>query len=69
MLESQHRPSKQTMKAVRVCLLQRDLSFSAYCHQNGYTRQNLAAALCGRWTGRKASALVEQVLTELGLAS
>jgi predicted CxxxxCH...CXXCH cytochrome family protein len=57
------------MKAVRICLMQRDLSFSAYCHQNGYTRQNLAAALTGKWTGPKAKTLVSQVLTDLGLAS
>jgi hypothetical protein len=69
MPETELRPSAQTMKAVRVRLLQRDASFSAYCRQHGYTRQNLSAALRGRWTGPKAETLVRQVLIDLGLAS
>lgn len=62
------RPSVQTMKAVRVRLMEHDRSFSAYCRERGYTRQNLAAALSGRWTGPRANALVEAVLADLGLS-
>lgn len=69
MRESDHNPSRQTMKAVRICLVERDLSFAAYCRERGHTRQNLAAALSGKWTGRKAKALVDQVLNDLGIAS
>lgn len=53
------------MKAVRTRLMQRDLSVAAYCRQNGYTRQNLAAALLGKWTAAKAEELVRAVLKEL----
>ena len=59
----------QTMKVVRVRLMERDRSFSAYCRERGYTRQNLAAALSGRWTGPRAKALVDQVLADLDIAS
>ena len=64
-MTSDHTPSKQTMKAVRIRLMQLDLSFSAYCREKGYTRQNLASALLGKWTGPKAEALVKAVCHEL----
>lgn len=62
-----HTPSKQTMKAVRIRLMQLDLSFSAYCREKGYTRQNLGAALLGNWTGPKAEELVRVVCQDLDI--
>lgn len=64
-MNCEHTPSKQTMKAVRIRLMELDLSFSAYCRDKGYTRQNLASALLGKWTGPKAEALVQEVCHEL----
>lgn len=62
-----HTPSKQTLKAVRVELLKRDMSFSSYCKGHGYTRQNVAAALTGQWAGPVAAELVRKVLQDTGL--
>lgn len=56
-------------KEVRVRLLQRGLSLSAYCDQNRYTRQNLTSALKGEWRGPKASRLVQEVLRDVGIIS
>lgn len=62
-------PSPQTLKEVRIRLMQDDLSFTAYCREKGYTRQNLAAALSGKWKGQKAQQLVFEVLSDLGIAA
>jgi len=64
-----HNASPQTLKEVRIRLLQEDLSFAAYCREKGYTRQNLAAALSGKWKGQKAQQLVCEVLSDLGIAA
>jgi hypothetical protein len=66
-MSDKHTPSKQTMKAVKIRLMERDLSFSAYCRNKGYTRQNLAAALSGSLTGPKAEVLVRTVCEDLKL--
>lgn len=61
--------SPQTLKEVRIRLLRDDLSFASYCREKGYTRQNLAAALSGKWKGQKAQQLVREVLSDLGIAA
>ena len=53
-------------KEVRILLLRRGISLSAYCVQRGYTRQNLTAALKGTWNGPKARRLVLEVCQDLG---
>lgn len=68
-MPDKHTPSKQTMKAVKIALMERDQSFSAYCRNKGYTRQNLAAALSGSLTGPKAEALVRTVCEDLKLGA
>lgn len=66
-MKLKHRQSKQAVKAVRIRLIQLDLSFSAYCREKGYTRQYLGAALLGNWTGPKAEELVRPVCQDLGI--
>lgn len=63
----QHTPSDDLFKAVRACLVLRGLSFAGYCRDRKLTRQNAAAALRGLWRGRKASALVDNILADLGM--
>lgn len=65
--ESQHTPSGDLFKAIRARLIMRGYSFAGYCRDNDLTRQNAASALCGRWRGRKASALVNDILADLGM--
>ena len=60
-------PSEDLLKAVRAQLVLRGLSFAAYCREREITRQNAAAALVGKWNGRKAGELVELILSDLEL--
>ena len=64
----QHTPSDDLFKAVRACLILRGLSLSSYCGGRGLTRQNVTSALKGEWRGKKASALVSDILADLGMA-
>lgn len=60
-------PSGELLKIVRAALVMRGLSFSRYCVARGLVRQNAAAAISGRWTGPKATQLVECTLDDLGM--
>lgn len=59
-------PSDHLLKQVRAALVLQGLSFSEYCRRNDVVRQNVAAAISGRWTGPKAEEVVEKVLRDLG---
>ena len=63
----QHTPSDDLFKAVRASLILRGLSFAGYCRVKGLTRQNAASAIRGLWRGKKASALVNEILADLGM--
>lgn len=63
----QHTPSDDLFKAVRACLILRGQSFAGYCRERGLARQNAAAAIRGIWRGRKASALVNEIVADLGM--
>lgn len=60
-------PSSHLFKEVRARLILRGLSFSAYCRKSGLTRQNVASALSGKWTGPKATEVVDAILVDLGM--
>lgn len=65
--QTDNTPSAELLKRVRAALVLRGVSFSGYCAARGLTRQNAAAAICGKWKGPKATELVTSVLTDLGL--
>lgn len=41
-------------------------SFTSWCHEQGYGHANVRAAILGAWSGRKAAALVERVVSASG---
>lgn len=60
-------PSPELRKVARAALILRDETLSSYARKLGIAPQNLSKALSGDWRGPRATALVKQVATELGL--
>ena len=52
--------------AVRAELIRRGTSFSAFCKENGWHRQAVAAALTGQRNGNKSRALADDFLQKIG---
>lgn len=63
----QHTSSDDLFKAVRARLILRGLSFAGYCRERGLARQNATSAIRGIWRGKKASALVSEIVADLGM--
>lgn len=55
-------PSDQLLKEVRAALILKGLTLSSYCQKHNLTRQNVSAALSGKWKGPKADYLVHRVV-------
>lgn len=60
-------PSDELLKAVRARFVMRGTSLARFCREMGIHRQNASQALTGKWTGKKATALVERIVRESGL--
>lgn len=55
-------PLPDALKEARAALTLKGTSFSAFCAENGYVRQAVAAALTGQRNGKKSQALAAQFL-------
>lgn len=56
-------PSDQLLKEVRAALILKGFTLSSFCQAHKLTRQNVSAALSGKWRGPKAEYLVKRVVT------
>lgn len=55
-------PSPELLKVVKAAFVLHGTSLHAFCAQNNLIRQNVTAALTGRWKGPKASKTIDAVL-------
>lgn len=62
MLTSQTSASLDLLKAVRAGFVAQGTSLHAYCVAEGLKRQNVSAALSGKWRGPKAEALIQRAV-------
>ena len=55
-------PPDDLLKEVRAQFILMGTSLNAYCETSELTRQNVSAALSGKWRGKKATELVHRVM-------
>lgn len=55
-------PGERLLATVRAGFVQQGTSLTAWCDQNGLTRQNVRTALLGGWNGPKAQQLRSQIV-------
>ncbi len=59
-------PSRHLSDAVLGAFRAKGVPFAKWCDMNGIRRENVRAALYGRWTGEKADAILEEIITAAG---
>lgn len=67
-LPTNNTPSEHLLNLVKATLVLKGLSLSAYCRDRDMVRQNVSAALTGKWRGPKAQKTIYSVLNDLGLS-
>ena len=59
---------RERHRRIRGAMVAKGTSFTAWCDQEGITRQNADKALLGQWKGPTATALVARILAAAGVA-
>lgn len=61
-------PSQELLKEVRAEMIRRGTSFNAFCKEQGWHRQAVAAALTGKRSGQKSKALADEFMQKIGMS-
>jgi|GEM_PF-1171117 len=59
--------NEQLYSKIKAGFISKGTSLNKWCKQNGYHRQNAAAAIKGDWVGEKATLLCNLLIVESGV--